>query len=151
MAIEIERKFLVKKLPPLEKGVNMVQGYLCTDIERTIRVRTEGERAVITIKGASIGISRPEFEYEIPLEEAHELLELAVSALVKKTRYYYPAGKHCWEIDVFEGGNQGLVIAEIELASETEDFIKPEWVGDDVSRERKYSNSALAQHPYSEW
>lgn len=129
----------------------MVQGYLCHDAERTIRVRKEGERAVITIKGSTVGISRAEFEYEIPLDEAEELLKMAVSPVVRKTRYYHRTDKHIWEIDVFEGENKGLIVAEIELSSEDEEFEEPEWIGTEVSHEGRYSNSALAQLPYSQW
>lgn len=151
MPIEIERKFLVSGIPPLGNGVTMVQGYLCHDRDRTVRVRVEGERAVLTIKGATVGISRAEFEYEIPLKDAEELLKLAVSPVVKKTRYYHQLGKHVWEIDVFEGENQGLIVAEIELTAEQEEFEKPEWIGQEVSHDGRYSNSALAQLPYSQW
>ena len=151
MPVEIERKFLVSGTPSLENGVPMVQGYLCHDIERTIRVRTEGTRAVITIKSATKGISRAEFEYEIPREDAKELLAMAVSPVVRKTRYYHKAEKHVWEIDVFEGENQGLIVAEIELNAEDEEFEKPEWIGKEVSEEARYSNSSLARMPYSRW
>ena len=151
MNLEIERKFLVAAEPPKENGVPMVQGYLCHDPERTIRVRKEGPRAVITIKSATVGISRAEYEYEIPLEDAEELLKLATSPVVRKTRYYHKVAKHTWEIDVFEGENQGLIVAEIELSSEDEEFEKPEWVGEEVSHDRKYTNSSLARLPYSQW
>ena len=96
MNLEIERKFLVTAEPPKENGVPMVQGYLCHDPERTIRVRKEGPRAVITIKSATVGISRAEYEYEIPLEDAEELLKLATSPVVRKTRYYHKVRKHTW-------------------------------------------------------
>lgn len=135
----------------MENGVEMIQAYLNDDHERTIRVRREGDHAVLTIKGATVGISRPEYEYEIPVADVAELMKLAVSAPVEKTRYYHRAGDHTWEIDVFKGANEGLVVAEIELKSEDEAFEKPDWVGDEVSSDRKYSNSSLAQHPYSKW
>ncbi len=151
MNLEIERKFIVVGEPPLENGVVMVQGYLCHDPVRTVRVRKEGARAVITIKSATVGISRAEYEYEIPLEDVEELLNLAVSPVVRKTRYYYHLGEHTWEIDVFGGENKGLIVAEIELSSENEEFEKPDWVGDEVSHDRRYANSSLAQRPYSEW
>ena len=151
MHVEIERKFLVDGTPPLQNGVKMVQGYLCHDKERTIRVRIEGSRAVMTVKGVAVGISRAEFEYEIPLDDAKKLHLLVVGSLVEKTRYYHPMGDHVWEIDVFEGANKGLVIAEIELKTEQESFAQPEWLGEEVSHDRKYANSSLAQHPYSEW
>lgn len=151
MNLEIERKFLISGEPPLENGVPMVQGYLCHDPERTIRVRKEGPRAVITIKSATVGISRAEYEYEIPMDDAEELLKLASSSVVRKTRYYHKVANHTWEIDVFEGENEGLIVAEIELNSEQQEFQKPEWVGDEVSHDRKYTNSALARVPYGQW
>jgi len=151
MPVEIERKFLITGEPPLKNGVAMIQGYLCKDIERTVRVRTEGERAVLTIKGSTVGISRAEYEYEIPLAEARELLAMAVGPLVEKTRYYHEDGKHTWEVDVFQGDNAGLVIAEIELGSEDEAFEKPDWVGSEVSGDSRYSNSALSELPFLHW
>lgn len=151
MLMEIERKFLIVGEFPSVNSVEMVQGYLCKDLDRTVRVRTEGERAVITIKGATVGISRPEFEYEIPLDDAKELMKLAVGPLVEKTRYYHRVGKHVWEIDVFEGENAGLIVAEIELEAEDEVFEKPEWVGEEVSGDFRYSNSSLSQTPYTRW
>ena len=151
MAVEIERKFLVTGSAPMENGVEMVQGYLCYDTERTVRIRREGDRAVITVKGKRVGISRLEFESEIPLKDSELMMKLAVGPLVEKTRYYHKAGKHTWEIDVFKGGNAGLIVAEIELKFEDEEFEKPEWLGQEVSGDRKYSNSALSQSPFSSW
>jgi adenylate cyclase len=151
MGIEIERKFLVAGDPPLEGGVEMMQGYLSKDSDRTIRVRLEDERAVITIKGECLGITRLEYEYEIPFEDARELLDMAVSGIVEKTRYYHKAGSHTWEIDVFKRQNEGLIIAEIELNSEDEEFEKPSWIGEEVSSDPRYSNSALSQKPFTEW
>ena len=151
MAVEIERKFLVDGDFPRDEGVEMVQGYLCKDVERTVRVRLEGEKAVMTIKGKTMGISRQEFEYEIPVTEAREMIQLSVGPLVEKTRYYYRVGKHTWEIDVFEGDNEGLIVAEIELEDEKEDFEKPSWVGEEVSGEPRYANSSLSECPYRLW
>ncbi|WP_435894289.1 CYTH domain-containing protein [Oceaniferula spumae] len=151
MAVEIERKFLVTGEFPRTGEVEMVQGYLCKDLDRTVRVRLEGDRAVLTIKGQTVGISRPEFEYEIPPEDARELLGMAVGPLVEKTRYYHATGAHTWEIDVFKGENTGLVVAEIELSSENEAFEKPAWLGVEVSEDRRYSNSALSVTPYTNW
>ena len=151
MPIEIERKFLVSGTPPLENGVTMVQGYLCHDIDRTIRIRTEGTRAVITIKSATKGISRAEFEYEIPVSDAQEMLGLAVAEKIRKTRSCVVLGNHTWEVDVFHDANAGLVVAEVELSQENEKFIIPEWVGEEISGEPKYLNSLLAQCPYSAW
>jgi len=151
MPVEIERKFLIVGEFPRLDGVPMVQGYLSRGNANNVRVRIEGERAVITIKGAMVGISRPEFEYEIPFDEARELLCMAVGSLVTKTRYYHPEGNHIWEIDVFEGENAGLVVAEIELSSEDESFVKPSWLGQEVTTDYRYSNSNLSVDPYSSW
>ncbi|MBK1830747.1 CYTH domain-containing protein [Verrucomicrobiaceae bacterium R5-34] len=151
MATEIERKFLLHGEFPRENGVEMVQGYLCKDIDRTVRIRLEGERAVLTIKGRTSGISRPEYEYEIPADEAQELLGMAVGPLVEKTRYYHRRGGHVWEIDVFKGDNAGLAVAEIELGSEDEPFEKPAWVGNEVSGDSRYANSALSVRPFTQW
>ena len=129
----------------------MIQGYLCAEEGHNVRVRTEGSRAVLTIKGGRVGISRPEFEYEIPFGHAQELMKLAVGSLVKKTRYYHREGKHVWEVDVFDGDNEGLMVAEIELNSEDEPFVKPSWVGEEVSHDPRYSNSNLSIEPYCCW
>ncbi|MGB0993196.1 MAG: CYTH domain-containing protein [Akkermansiaceae bacterium] len=151
MAIEIERKFLVVGEFPREECVEMVQGYLCREIERTVRVRIEGRRAVITVKGRGSGISRPEFEYEVPVEDAREMLQLADGPLVEKTRYYHRVGNHTWEIDVFKGENVGLIVAEIELQSEDEAFESPSWLGAEVSGDGRYANSSLSKLPFSKW
>lgn len=151
MATEIERKYLVTGAFPAGETCEMVQGYLCTDPERTVRIRIEGERGVLAIKGRGTGISRPEYEYEVPLAEARELLQLCTGALVSKTRHYIQLGDHTWEVDVFKGENKGLVTAEIELGSEDEAFEKPEWVGDEVTTDRRYSNSSLAITPFQKW
>lgn len=151
MAVEIERKFLVAGGFPSERSVPMVQGYLNRDLANTVRVRTEGNRAVITIKGLPKGIARQEFEYEIPLEDARELFKMAVGPLVEKTRHYHRAGPHVWEIDVFHGANAGLVVAEIELESEHEDFEKPDWLGAEVTGDARYTNSSLSSQPFCAW
>lgn len=158
MPVEIERKFLVKENPPHISGVEIVQGYLSKDAERTVRVRIEGgggvaeqARAVLTIKGRGLGITRPEYEYDIPVTEARELLELCVGHLIEKTRYCYRIGEHVWEVDVFEGENLGLIVAEIELGDESEVFEKPGWIGVEVSLDARYANSNLSKHPYCEW
>lgn len=137
--------------PPLNDGVEMMQGYLSKDPERTIRVRLEDEKAVITIKGATLGISRLEYEYEIPFEDARELLDLTVDGIVEKTRYYYRTDSHVWEIDVFKGKNKGLIVAEIELSDEHESFDKPVWLGDEVSDDKRYANSSLSSLPFCMW
>lgn len=151
MPIEIERKFLLAGDPPPSEGVEMKQAYLCKDPERTVRVRFEGDRAVLTIKGKAAGLTRPEFEYEIPVEDARELMKLSVGDVVEKTRHYHRLGRHVWEVDVFHGANAGLVIAEIELNDEDEAFEKPDWVGVEVSDDRRYSNASLSTDPYSNW
>ena len=158
MPVEIERKFLLIDKPPAVAGVEMVQGYLCKDADRTIRVRLERDeggakegRAVLTVKGKPIGLTRPEYEYSIPIDEAQELMELCVGSLVEKTRYRHRVGRHIWEVDVFHGENEGLVVAEIELSDEAELFEKPDWVGAEVSSESRYANSKLSINPYRQW
>ena len=158
MPVEIERKFLLNDKPPVVAGVEMVQGYLCKDADRTIRVRLERDedgvkegRAVLTVKGMPVGLTRPEYEYAIPMHEAQELMQLCKGSLVEKTRYRYQVGKHVWEVDVFHGENEGLVVAEIELSDEAESFDKPDWVGDEVSADPRYANSKLSTHPFRKW
>lgn len=154
MAIEIERKFLVKGDHPTTDGLDIEQAYLTADSGITVRVRIEPGRAVLAIKGqpqGPEGISRPEFEYEIPVEEAREIMQLRVSDVVQKTRYHHHEGQHLWEIDVFRGANAGLVIAEIELSDENESFHCPDWVGSEVTSDPRYSNSYLAKTPYTHW
>lgn len=153
MATEIERKFLIssdawRAGPP---GVWICQGYLCLDPERTVRIRVKGDEGFITIKGASEGIGRKEFEYPIPLGDATELLEMCHQPLLEKVRHERQVGGHCWEIDEFHGANEGLIMAEIELGSEDEAFEKPEWAGREVSDDPRYYNSALAQNPWQAW
>ena len=152
MAEEIERKFLVKddSWKRFAQGVAYKQGYMSA--EHTIRVRTAGENAYLTIKGPTTGLTRPEFEYEIPHSDALEMMEqLCRKPLVEKTRYIIESGSHKWEIDVFEGDNEGLIIAEIELLYENEPFEKPEWLGEEVSHDIRYRNSSLIDNPYCNW
>lgn len=151
MAAEIERKFLVAGELPAGQETDIVQAYLCLDPERTVRVRIESGSATLTIKGQAEGITRPEFEYPIPLDDAQELLLLALGKPVEKTRRRAQAGAHSWEIDTFHGANAGLVVAEIELQSESETFEKPAWLGREVSNDPRYLNAKLAQAPYSSW
>jgi adenylate cyclase len=154
MGVEIERKFL-----PADEGwkglgqpVLMRQGYLTSDPVRTVRVRIEGERAVITIKSKSIGATRGEWEYEIPVADAAELLErLCEQPLVEKIRHRIDHAGHTWEVDEFLGENAGLVVAEIELGSEDELFEKPTWIGQEVTGDPRYYNSSLIRLPYSKW
>jgi CYTH domain-containing protein len=154
MAKEIERKFLVAH-QAWRESVNTIhvyrQGYLSYDSERTVRVRATEVTGYLTIKGITEGLTRDEFEYEIPLADALALLQLCERPAIEKKRYIVPNGAHVWEVDVFEGINEGLVVAEIELGSEDEAFDKPNWLGNEVSGDRKYSNSALSLHPFKDW
>jgi adenylate cyclase len=152
MATEIERKFLVKgdawrKAP----GVEYSQGYLCRDRQRTVRVRIAGDRAFLTIKGESKGASRAEFEYEIPVKDAQQLLELSDGPIVQKIRREVEHDGATWEVDEFKGDNDGLVVAEIELRAEDQPFARPPWLGREVTDDPRYFNSNLSSHPYSEW
>jgi Uncharacterized protein conserved in bacteria len=153
MGLEIERKFLVdtRKLKPENQGIPMVQAYLGLAPNPTVRVRIKGEKAFLTIKGRSETISRPEFEYEIPVEDARELMTLAVSCPVEKTRYEILHKGFMWEVDVFEGKNEGLVVAEIELSSENQPFEKPDWLLNEVSSDPRYYNSYLSECPFQDW
>jgi len=154
MAQEIERKFLLAddSWKPAAQGVRYRQGYLCTDKERTVRVRVVGERGLLTVKGMTRGISRAEYEYDIPLQDATQLLDdLCLRPLIEKTRYRVTHGDLTWEIDEFHGENAGLVVAEVELASADQDVPMPDWVGEEVSGDPRYFNSNLGRHPYSRW
>ncbi len=153
MATEIERKFLVntKTWKPTVQGTRLVQAYLSIDPNPTVRVRIAGEKAFLTIKGRSKTISRPEFEYEIPVDEAQEMMELAISSPVEKIRYEMMHEGFLWEVDVFSGKNKGLLIAELELESENQAFPRPDWLLDEVSGDRRYYNSYLSEHPFQEW
>ena len=153
MAKEIERKFLVdtSKLPTLPKGQIMKQGYIPTQ-GITVRARISDDQAFLTLKGRATGLSRSEFEYPIPVEDAQQILnELCTHPLIEKTRYLIPYGDHTWELDIFEGDNQGLVVAEIELSHKNESFEKPEWITKEVSYDTKYRNSNLIAHPFCSW
>ena len=160
MAIEIERKFLVRHdgwRADAGPGVRLRQGYLSrvtgADAARSsVRVRTDGVRAFLNIKGATLGIRRQEFEYAIPPADAEAMLAtLCLGAVVDKTRFEVPLGGHVWEIDVFAGDNAGLVVAEIELQDEAEDFLRPDWLGDEVSDDARYYNVCLAERPFRNW
>ena len=155
MPQEIERKFLVtgEYKPQAYAHSRIVQGYISSVRGRTVRVRIRGEEGFLTIKGASDekGLSRYEFEQKIPLADAEELLKLCEPGAIDKMRNLVPAGKHTWEIDVFHGENEGLILAEIELASEDEPFERPDWIGQEVSGDRRYYNSMLTKHPYKQW
>lgn len=151
--VEIERKFLVnpEKWTPVNKGTEIKQGYLSADKNRTVRVRIAGDLAFITIKGESRGISRIEFEYEIPKADAQVLLTMCLSEPIEKTRYLERVDNAVWEIDVFEGVNKGLILAEIELENESQNFTLPGWAGEEVSTDRRYFNSFLSLNPFTKW
>jgi adenylate cyclase len=154
MAKEIERKFLVKprKWSELGPGLKIRQGYLSTARERTVRVRTYGDRGYLTIKGTTSGISRDEYEYEIPFADATEILDhLCLQPLIEKTRYRIPFKGHTFELDEFIGVNRGLTVAEVELKSADEKIELPDWIDRDVSGDPRYFNSNLAQKPFSTW
>jgi adenylate cyclase len=154
--IEIERKFLVNseafKTEALTQN-RIAQGYLSSVASRTVRVRIKGNKGFLTIKGASneTGLSRFEWEKEILLHEAQALLELCEEGVIDKTRFEVKMGKHTIEIDEFYGENQGLMLAEIELNSETEDFEKPTWLGKEVTQDHRYYNSYLSKNPFLKW
>lgn len=155
--MEIERKFLVKGdfLQEAYASSEIAQGYLNRDPERTVRVRIRDDKGFITVKGegSESGMSRFEWEKEIDLEEARGLLSLAEPGAISKTRYLIAAadGVHTWEVDVFHGANEGLIMAEIELSSEDETFSRPDWLGDEVTGDQRYYNSFLSKRPYKEW
>jgi CYTH domain-containing protein len=154
MAKEIERKFLVKgsDWKKLAKGTRYRQGYLNSAKERTVRVRTIDDKGYLTVKGITTGATRSEYEYEIPASEADAMLtELCEKPLIEKSRHKIKAGAHTWEIDEFFGDNRGLVVAEVELASEGQSFQKPEWIGEEVTGDPRYFNSNLIKHPFTKW
>lgn len=155
MGYEIERKFLVRGdyKSQSSKSFSIKQGYLSLSGISVIRVRIKGERAFITIKSALTEgkIKRHEWEYEIPMEDAGEMLALCENPVIEKTRYLIDYGGHLFEVDEFYGDNDGLVIAEIELEDEDELFDRPDWLGDEVTGNVRYYNSFLSMHPYKEW
>jgi len=155
MAQEIERKFLVKGDYKKEtfKETRITQGYLSSVPERTVRVRVKGDKGFITIKGKgnASGASRYEWEKEIPVAEVKELLDLCEAGIIDKTRSLVKAGEHTFEVDEFYGENEGLTVAEVELSSEDEAFVKPEWLGEEVTGDVKYYNSMLMKNPYKSW
>jgi len=151
--LEIERKFLVVGEPwqGAESHLELRQGYLASGGPATVRVRVGPEMAWLTVQGPMRRLSREEFEFTIPRSEGEAMLALCGETIVEKTRHHVTVGRHCWEIDVFEGANAGLVVAEIELDREDETFERPEWLGAEVSFDKRYRNSALARRPYSTW
>lgn len=154
MAIEIERKFLVKgdRWRSLAEGIVYCQGYIPTKEGPTVRVRIAGDRGFLTIKGPSVGNARAEFEYPVPVEDAREMLEtLCDRPLIEKTRYKIAMGEFVWEVDEFAGENQGLILAEVELTEEHQIVELPDWIGEEVSGDFRYFNSNLAKNPFSRW
>ncbi len=154
MPNETERKFLVNdnSYKQLGQHYHIHQGFLNTDKERVVRVRIKGEKAWITIKGLSIGATRPEFEYEIPSVDAKFMLEnLCVKPTIEKYRYVIPYEGFTWEVDEFLGENEGLVVAEIELEREEQVFLKPDWAGEEVTGDERYYNANLIKNPYKNW
>ncbi|WCE04506.1 CYTH domain-containing protein [Pseudoxanthomonas sp. JBR18] len=161
MAIEIERKFLVTNdgwRDAAHAVVPMAQGYL-NDLgavqsgaqKASVRVRVQGELAYLNIKSRELGHTRQEYEYPVPVADARALLELCVGGLVDKRRHLVRVGAHLWEVDEFLGENAGLLVAEIELASADEAFVRPDWIGAEVTDQSRYYNLALAAHPYARW
>ena len=155
MPTEIEHKYIVrqelwKQIIP-EKSVEIKQAYLLTDPNKTIRIRTKGDTGFITIKGKSIGASRPEFEYEIPVADAIELINNYSIHIIEKTRHYITIDNKLWEVDEFKGLNVGLIVAEIELTNENEKYSIPDWAGANVTEDQKYANSNLSIKPFTTW
>lgn len=156
--LEIERKFLVHKDgQPYKKlayaASRITQGYICADRGRTVRVRMRDNRGFLTIKGPSdpAGTTRYEFEKEITLDEARQLMKLCLPGVIDKTRYLVRSGGHVFEVDEFYGENDGLVMAEVELGSENEPFTKPDFIADEVTGDRRFYNSSLMAMPFSAW
>jgi adenylate cyclase len=154
MGVEIERKFLVidDRWRSLSTGVLYRQGYIADQPGRTVRVRIAGDRGFLTIKGSTNGITRLEFEYMIPINDANEMLNrLCTSPIIEKYRYKISLGNIIWEVDEFLGDNQGLIIAEVELQNAEQAIDLPDWLGEDVSHDPRYYNSNLSKHPFKDW
>lgn len=153
--IEIERKFLVDKekwsLLSKPAGIGYIQGYMSIDEEKVVRVRVAGNKGFLTIKGKSDTFSHPEFDYEIPADDARELIQQYATTRVEKIRTKIPAGNHVWEVDEFHGENEGLLMAEIELESPEDAFEKPVWLGEEVTGDKRYYNAWLSIHPFRSW
>ncbi len=155
MATEIERKYLVRGdawRGRADRHVRYRQGYLANTRHCSVRVRVGGDAAHLNVKGATVGVSRLEFEYPVPLEDAEVMLrELCHGSIIEKTRYFVRHLEHDWEVDVFEGDNAGLVVAEIELEDEAQAVTLPDWAGEEVTYDARYYNSNLAVAPFSKW
>lgn len=154
MGVEIERKFLVRddRWKALGQGVLLRQGYLSSAPERVVRVRIDGGTAMLTIKGKSLGATRSEWEYPIPLADAQAFLDtLCERPIIEKRRYRIPHEGMVWEVDEFLGENTGLVVAEIELTNEGQAFARPDWIGEEVTHDPRYFNANLLRHPFTKW
>ena len=154
MSLEIERKFLVRgqEWKNLASGVLLKQGYLSSHPDRTVRVRIEGDSAMLTVKGRTTGATRHEWEYPIPLQDAMAMLDsLCEKPIIEKYRFRIPIGGLIWEVDEFLGENCGLVVAEVELHSEQQEFIKPDWIAEEVTHDSRYFNANLLRNPYGKW
>jgi adenylate cyclase len=159
MGTEIERKFLLKNdnWKPLVTETRVIkQGYLQSGLEpsqkSSVRIRISNEKANINIKSVELTLTRQEYEYSIPLDDAEQMLAtLCSDVVIEKTRYHVPYASHLWEVDVFEGENAGLQMAEVELASLNESFEIPDWIGEEVSDDKRYYNISLLKHPYKQW
>ena len=153
--LEIERKFLVKRdkwdKVARPEGIRYIQGYLSIDDEKVIRVRIAGNKGFLTIKGRSETIARPEFEYEIPEEDAVFMIDRYTKGIIEKTRYTLEFHGNFWEVDEFHGLNEGLILAEIELITPDWQFDLPEWIGEEVTGDHRYYNSFLSENPFKEW
>lgn len=154
MATEIERKYLVvgDAWRALGSGTTYRQGYLSTVKERTVRVRVVGDRGTLTIKGLTVGATRTEYEYDIPVDDANHMLDdLCEQPVIDKTRFIVEYAGLTWEIDEFAGANAGLIVAEVELDSEDQAIELPDWIGEEVSHDARYFNANLIAHPYTAW
>ena len=156
MAYEIERKFLVTNTDFIKEASSkeyIVQSFLNRNPDRTVRIRIKDDKAFLTVKGESNieGTTRREWEYAIPVSDAREMLKICEEGAIEKWRYLVPIGKHTFEVDIFEGENKGLIVAEVELESENESFQKPVWLGEEVTGNTSYYNSKLSQHPFTKW
>ncbi len=154
MAIEIERKYLLAndEWRGLTQGTSYRQGYVCNQKDKTVRIRTDGVKGILTIKGEGNGLARAEYEYRIPLDDANEILDtMCDDPPIEKTRYCIEYQGFIWEVDEFHGANNGLLIAEVELESEDQHAPIPHWIGEEVTGELRYYNAYLVQHPYSTW
>lgn len=155
MPVEIERKFLVNherwNAIPKPAGQLIRQGYLHNSIDYTIRIRISGSDAFMAVKGITVGASRSEFEYPIPLKDAQQMLSEFCAVSISKTRYTISQDPHCWEVDVFEEVNYGLIVAEIELTDESDAFEKPDWLAEEVTHDPRYYNANLILNPFTSW